>query len=69
MRSDVHVVYTLIAVNQAELSLAAMCDQPEVSKSGYYDWHKCVPSRRAAANVTLLAQIEDAHVAALFLRR
>ena len=60
-RSDVHAIYTLIAANQAELSVAAMCDQLEVSKSGYYDWHGRVPSERAAANVALLAQIEAAH--------
>ena len=40
-----------------------MCDQLEVSKSGYYDWHGRVPSKRAAANVALLAQIEAAHLA------
>ena len=38
-----------------------MCDQLEVSKSGNYDWHGRVPSKRAAANVLLLAQIEAAH--------
>ena len=36
-RADAHSVYTLIAANQAELPVAAMCDQLEVSKSGYYD--------------------------------
>ena len=61
-RSDVHVIYTLIAANQAELPVAAMCEHLEVSKSGYYDWHGRAPSKRAAANVTLLAQIEAAHV-------
>ena len=39
-----------------------MCDCLEVSKSGYYDWHGRVPGKRAAANVTLLAQIEAAHL-------
>ena len=39
-----------------------MCDQLEVSKSGYYDWHGRVPSKCVAANVTLLAHIEAAHV-------
>jgi putative transposase len=38
-----------------------MCDRLKVSKSGYYDWHGRAPSKRAAANVTLLAQIEAAH--------
>ena len=39
-----------------------MCDCLQISKSGYYDWHGRVPSKRAAANVTLLAQIEAAHL-------
>ena len=60
-RSDVHAIYALIAANQAELPVAAMCDHLEVSKSGYYDWHGRAPSKRAAANVALLAQIEAAH--------
>jgi hypothetical protein len=38
-----------------------MCDQLEVSKSGYYDWYGRVPSKRTTANVTLLTQIEAAH--------
>ncbi len=38
-----------------------MCDRLEVSKSGYYNWHGRAPSKRTAANVTLLAQIEAAH--------
>ena len=39
-----------------------MCDCLQISKSGFYDWHGRVPSKRAAANVTLLAQIEAAHL-------
>ena len=38
-----------------------MCKHLKVSASGYYDWHGRVPSRRAAANGTLLVQIEAAH--------
>ena len=39
-----------------------MCKHLKVSASGFYDWYGRVPSKRAAANVTLLAQIEAAHV-------
>ena len=39
-----------------------MCDCLQISKSGFYDWHGRVPSKRAAANVTLLAQIEADHL-------
>ena len=39
-----------------------MWDCLQISKSGFYDWHGRVPSKRAAANVTLLAQIEAAHL-------
>ena len=38
-----------------------MCKHLKVSTSGFYDWYGRVPSKRAAANVTLLAQIEAAH--------
>lgn len=38
-----------------------MCDCLQISKSGYYDWHGRAPSKRAVANVTLLAHIEAAH--------
>jgi len=38
-----------------------MCKHLKVSASGFYDWCGRVPSKRAAANVTLLAQIEAAH--------
>ena len=34
-----------------------MCKYLKVSASGYYDWYGRVLSKRAAANVTLLAQI------------
>lgn len=60
-RSDVHVIYTLIAANQAELPIAAMCQHLKVSKSGYYDWQGRAPSKRSLANTTLLAHIEAAH--------
>ena len=60
-RSDVHVIYTLIAANQAELLVASMYDYLQISKSGYYVWNARAPSKRAAANVTLLVQIEAAH--------
>ncbi len=39
-----------------------MCKHLKVSASGFYDWYGRVPSKRAAANVTLLAQIEATHV-------
>ena len=38
-----------------------MCKHLKVSASGYYDSYGRVTSKRAAANVTLLAQIEAAH--------
>ena len=38
-----------------------MCKHLKVSASGYYDWYGRVPSKRAAANAALLAQIEAAH--------
>jgi len=51
----------LIAANQAELSVHAMCKHLKVSTSGYYDWQGRAPSKRVTANVVLLAHIEAAH--------
>ncbi len=51
-----------MAANQAELPVHAMCKYLKVSAGGYYDRCGRVLSKRAAANVTLLAQIEAAHV-------
>ena len=39
-----------------------MCKHLKVPASGFYDWHGRAPSKRTVANVTLLAQIEAAHV-------
>ena len=60
-RTDAHSVYTLIAANQVELPVQAMCKHLKVSASGFYDWYGRVPSKRAAANAALLAQIEAVH--------
>jgi putative transposase len=38
-----------------------MCNTLQVSKSGFYDWHKRAPSKRHVANVKLLEQIKAAH--------
>jgi putative transposase len=51
----------LIAANQAELPVHAMCKHLKVSTSGYYDWQGRAPSKRATANVALLAHIEAVH--------
>ncbi len=60
-RADAHSVYTLIAANQAELPVHAMCKHLKVSTSGYYDWQCRAPSKRVTVNVMLLAHIEAAH--------
>jgi putative transposase len=52
----------LIAANQAELPVAAMCSALQVSKSGFYGWHGRAPSARDIANATLLSQIKEAYV-------
>lgn len=38
-----------------------MCTTLQVSKSGYYDWHERMPSKRVQANAALLDQIKAAH--------
>ena len=55
-------LYTLIAVTQAELPVARLCDTLGVSKSGYYDWHERAPSAHVQADHTLVEQIKAAHL-------
>jgi putative transposase len=49
--------------NQAELPVRAMCKTLRVSHSGFYDWLDRPACARAQANVVLLDQIRQAHVA------
>lgn len=44
-----------------QLPIRTMARLFQVSHSGYYDWLDRAPSKRAAANVQLLAQIRQAH--------
>ena len=49
--------------NQAELPVRALCKSLRVSHSGYYDWLERPACAQAQANVVLLEQIRQAHVA------
>ena len=49
--------------NQAELPIRCQCEVLGVSTSGYYDWVDRSPSQRAQANVTLVQNIMQAHLA------
>ena len=46
-----------------QLPLRAMCRVLGVSHSGYYDWQRRGPSRRALANAVLTEQIRQLHKA------
>ena len=46
-----------------QLPLRAMCRVLGVSHSGYYDWQRRGPSRRAVANAVLTEQIRQVHKA------
>ena len=56
-RQDVYPVYALIAANQAELPVRAMCKTLKVSASGFYGWLERPICQRQQANVALTAQI------------
>ena len=58
-----HRVYELVSANQAELPIRHLCTTLGVSHSGYYDWQKRAPSKRAQANMALTEQIKAAHAA------
>ena len=47
--------------HQAEYPIASMCRLLGVSSSGYYAWRNRRPSRRAAEDAALLAEIHAAH--------
>ncbi len=49
--------------NQAELPVRSMCKTLHVSHSGYYDWLDRLPCAQVRANVVLLEQIRQAHMA------
>jgi putative transposase len=50
-----------VSENQAAYPIATMCRLLGVSPSGYYEWVKRRPSRRARANAELSEQIRIAH--------
>jgi putative transposase len=54
------VKYVWIEGNRDRYSVARMCRQLEVSRTGYCQWRKREPSERSVANATL-----DVHVAAI----
>lgn len=56
-----HRIYALIKANQADLNVRAMCQTLQISKSGYYDWAKRVPCKRAIANEALTQKIKEIH--------
>ena len=55
------VKYQFITAQRSEFRVTAMCSALRVSRSGYYDWHERVPSRRAEANRRLLDCIRIVH--------
>jgi transposase-like protein len=63
LSQDVYPVYALIAGNQAELPVRAMCKTLKVSASGFYGWLNRPMCQRQKANITLTAQIREAFIA------
>lgn len=53
--------YAFIQTQQAALNTSAMCHVLQVSRSGYYDWIKRLPSKRSIENATLLTRIQAVH--------
>jgi putative transposase len=53
--------YRFIVAQKAHYSVAHLCRVLEVGPSGYYAWRQREQSRRAQANVLLLAQIRAIH--------
>jgi putative transposase len=57
------VKYAWIDENRDQFTVARMCRQLEVSRSGYCQWRKRKPSERATANKVLDAQVAALHEA------
>jgi len=55
--------YRFVNANQADYPVTRMCEVLEVSRSGYYDWLKRVPSKRAVAHAALVGRIDEIHEA------
>jgi putative transposase len=55
------VKYAWIQTHCDQFSVARMCRQLDVSRSGYYQWTTRVPSHRAMANAALDAQVAALH--------
>ena len=53
--------FGFVKANRADYTVTTMCRVLDVSRSGYYDWLKRAPSKRAVANSALLASIEEIH--------
>jgi putative transposase len=55
------VKYAWIQTHCDQFSVARMCRQLDVSRTGYYQWTTRVPSKRAMANAALDAQVAALH--------
>lgn len=55
--------YRFIAAERANYPVALMCRVLQVSRSGFYDWCRRPPSRRAIEADTLIRTIRTAHAA------
>jgi putative transposase len=53
----VNARYRFIEAEKAHFAVRTLCRVMKVSRSGFYDWRKRKPSRRACANAKLLAVI------------
>ncbi len=49
--------YKCIKENENTISVTAMCDVLEVSRSGYYEWKKCKTSQRRLRDEELLKEV------------
>jgi transposase InsO family protein len=62
-RGDVHVLFELIAANQASFPVRAMCRVLRVSPSGFYARQDRPPSQHAMEDAVLMERIRQIHAA------
>jgi putative transposase len=63
VRERTAVIYAAIAdwANEGEYSIAFMCDQLDVARSGYYRWRAAGASQRDRTDAELVEQIHQIH--------
>ena len=62
-RRDSTAAFEYVRQQVHQFPVALLCRVLEISRSGFYSWHRRVPSARSSQDQRLCARIEQIHVA------